>query len=105
MYDYQKAIIDAFTEVANTLSSVHNTEELLKLREAQKAALQQSASTAQLLYRAGKASYFEVLHRAAEYAGGRARADRRVEEAAPRQRRRLPGARRRVALSLQKTSV
>ncbi len=61
MYEYQKAIVNGFTEVANTLSSVRNMDELLQQREAQKAALQQSASTAELLYMAGKASYFEVL--------------------------------------------
>jgi len=62
MYEYQKAIVVGFTEVANTLSSVRNMDELLKEREAQKAALQQTASTAELLYRAGRASYFEVLY-------------------------------------------
>ena len=61
MYGLQKTIIHAFTEVTNALSNVRNMEELLKLREAQKAALQQSVSTSELLYRAGKASYFEVL--------------------------------------------
>ncbi|MBK7859872.1 MAG: efflux transporter outer membrane subunit [Archangiaceae bacterium] len=61
MYEYQRAVINAFTEVANAVSAVQTTEGLLEDRKAQKAACEQSVATADLLYRAGQASYFEVL--------------------------------------------
>jgi NodT family efflux transporter outer membrane factor (OMF) lipoprotein len=61
MYNYQKAILVAYVEVANALSSIGYTEEILELRKAQKAAMVQTVATADMLYRAGKASYLEVL--------------------------------------------
>lgn len=61
LYGYQKTVLVAYVEVVNSLSSIRNTDEVLSLKKAQKAALEQSVATADVLYRAGKASYLEVL--------------------------------------------
>lgn len=61
MYEYQRTVVQGFTEVVNALSNVRNSEELLALRKARKEDLEQSVETATVLFRAGKASYLEVL--------------------------------------------
>jgi outer membrane protein, multidrug efflux system len=61
MYNYQKTILVGFVEVANGLSNVRNTEELLALRRTQKSALDESVDAADALYRAGRATYLDVL--------------------------------------------
>lgn len=61
LYDYQRTVLVAYTEVVNSLSDVRRTEELLASRREQKRALEQSVETADALYRAGKATYLEVL--------------------------------------------
>jgi multidrug efflux system outer membrane protein len=61
MYHYQRTILDAYVEVVNGLKSIRNTQEALAFKKEQKAALLRTAETADLLYRAGKASYLEVL--------------------------------------------
>lgn len=61
MYDYQRTILVAFVEVSNALSAIGHIEEILTFKKAQKAGMMQAASNADLLYRAGKASYLEVL--------------------------------------------
>jgi outer membrane protein, multidrug efflux system len=61
MYEYQRAVLVAYAEVASGLSGLKSSSELISLRRAQKTAIEQSVSTADDLYRAGKASYFEVL--------------------------------------------
>ncbi|MCW5889704.1 MAG: efflux transporter outer membrane subunit [bacterium] len=61
LYEYQRTLLVAFTEVVNALSNVRQSDELLASRRRQKAALEQSIDTADALYRAGKATYLEVL--------------------------------------------
>ena len=61
VYTYQRAILVAFTEVVNALSRLRHLEEILATKKAQKAAMLQTVSTADMLYRAGKATYLEVL--------------------------------------------
>jgi NodT family efflux transporter outer membrane factor (OMF) lipoprotein len=61
MYHYQRTILTAYAEVVNALSSIRRADEILTLKKSQKAALAQSIATADMLYRAGKASYLEVL--------------------------------------------
>ncbi|MDP1828605.1 MAG: efflux transporter outer membrane subunit [Archangium sp.] len=61
MYNYQKVVLNAFVEVATGLSNIQNTEKILALRKEQKEAVEKSVETADILYRAGKASYLEVL--------------------------------------------
>jgi multidrug efflux system outer membrane protein len=61
MYEYQRTILVAFTEVVNALSNVRQSDVLLAARQRQKDALEESIATADALYRAGKATYLEVL--------------------------------------------
>jgi NodT family efflux transporter outer membrane factor (OMF) lipoprotein len=61
MYEYQRTILAAYTEVVNALSNVDQSDGVLAARRRQKAALEMSVSTADALYRAGKATYLEVL--------------------------------------------
>jgi multidrug efflux system outer membrane protein len=61
MYLYQKVVLNAYVEVANGLSRLVSSSQAVELRKAQKTALERTVETADILYRAGKASYFEVL--------------------------------------------
>ncbi len=61
MYHYQKTILNAYVEVANELSNIHNLQKINTLKKQQNEVLQQSVETSHLLYRYGRASYLEVL--------------------------------------------
>jgi len=61
MYEYQRTVLSAYVEVVNALADVQNTEEVLSHRRSQKAAVEGAITSADVLYRAGKASYLEVL--------------------------------------------
>jgi NodT family efflux transporter outer membrane factor (OMF) lipoprotein len=61
MYHYQKIILNAYVEVANELSNIHNLRKINTLKKQQNEVLQQSVETSHLLYRYGRASYLEVL--------------------------------------------
>lgn len=61
MYEYQRTILVAYTEVVNALSNIRHSEDILAERRQQKVALERSIATADALYRAGKATYLEVL--------------------------------------------
>ncbi len=61
MYQYQKTILNAYVEVANELSNIHNLRKINALKKQQNEVLQQSVETSHLLYRYGRASYLEVL--------------------------------------------
>jgi NodT family efflux transporter outer membrane factor (OMF) lipoprotein len=61
LHAYQRAILVAYVEVVNGLADVHHADGLLALKQAQKDTLTQAVGTADILYRAGKATYLEVL--------------------------------------------
>lgn len=61
MYNYQRAILNAYVEVVNGLTNIGNTQRALSFKKEQKAVLLRTVETADTLYRAGKASYLEVL--------------------------------------------
>jgi len=61
IYQYQKVVLGAVVEVVGALSNVRATEDVLALKRAQKAATAGIVATADWLYRAGKATYLEVL--------------------------------------------
>lgn len=61
MHNYQKTILNAYVEVANELSNIHNLQKINTLKKQQNEVLQQSVETSHLLYRYGRASYLEVL--------------------------------------------
>jgi multidrug efflux system outer membrane protein len=61
MVGYQRAILVAYVEVVNALSGIRVADEALALRNVQKEAMTQAVASADLLYRAGKATYLEAL--------------------------------------------
>lgn len=61
LHGYQRAVLVAYVDVVNALSRIRHVDEILALKKAQKASMVETVSTADVLYRAGKASYLEVL--------------------------------------------
>lgn len=61
IYNYQAVVLSAFAEASASLVRLASTDELVALKQEQKAAVDGAVATAELLYRAGKASYLEVL--------------------------------------------
>jgi NodT family efflux transporter outer membrane factor (OMF) lipoprotein len=61
MYGYQKVVLVAFSEATTALAGVDAAARVLALKQEQRAALERSIETAQLLFGAGRASYLEVL--------------------------------------------
>lgn len=61
MYNYQKIVLTAFAEVANGLSDLEHRARIVEIKKEQSAAVRQTVETADMLYRAGQAGYFEVL--------------------------------------------
>lgn len=61
MYGYQRTVLEAYVEVVTTLANHASTERTLTLKKEQQAAVTEMISTADLLYRAGKATSLEVL--------------------------------------------
>ena len=61
MYEYQKSILEGFTEVANSLAGVELIGEIVESRRAQHDAVGKTITTADLLFQTGNATYLEVL--------------------------------------------
>ena len=61
MYNYQKAILNAYVEVANQLSNIKNLQQAGELKKQQSEVLKQSVDAANELYKSARASYLEVL--------------------------------------------
>lgn len=61
MYNYQGVILRAFVEVANALAAVERTSEIVAQKKRQKVAVSGTVDTADVLFRAGKATYLDVL--------------------------------------------
>ncbi|MRG92242.1 efflux transporter outer membrane subunit [Polyangium spumosum] len=61
MYNYQGVILRAFVEVQNALLAVERTAEVVAQKKRQKAAVSGTVDTADALFRAGKATYLDVL--------------------------------------------
>lgn len=61
LVQYQKAILTGFVEVASGLARIDRATEALAFRRAQHEAASGTVDAADTLYRAGKATYFEVL--------------------------------------------
>jgi multidrug efflux system outer membrane protein len=61
MYEYQSAILRGFVDVASSLATVEQVNEIVEHRVAQLDALGETITTADLLFEAGQASYLEVL--------------------------------------------
>jgi NodT family efflux transporter outer membrane factor (OMF) lipoprotein len=61
MYEYQSAILSGFIDVASSLATVEQVNEIVEHRTTQLDALGETIATADLLFEAGQASYLEVL--------------------------------------------
>jgi outer membrane protein, multidrug efflux system len=61
VYDYQRVILNAFTEVVNRLSMVQNYSRSIEIKRQQLQALQASVEVANKLFQAARAEYVEVL--------------------------------------------
>lgn len=61
LYNYQSVILRSFVEVANGLIALERTSEIVEQKKLQKTAVSQTVEAADALFRAGKASYLEVL--------------------------------------------
>lgn len=61
MYNYQKAILNAYVEVANELSNIRNLQQINALKKQQSEVLKQAVETSNELYKYARASYLEVL--------------------------------------------
>jgi outer membrane protein, multidrug efflux system len=61
MYEYQKAVLNAYVEVSTGLAGIEKIEGFVAFKQSQRDALDQSVETANDLYKAGKATYLEVL--------------------------------------------
>lgn len=61
MHHYQKTILNAYVEVANSLSGIDKLAEIKALKKQQSEVLNESVDTSQALYKAGRATYLEVL--------------------------------------------
>jgi NodT family efflux transporter outer membrane factor (OMF) lipoprotein len=61
LYDYQRTILNAFTEVINRISKVQNYSDAIELKKEQLVALEASVENATRLFQNARAEYIEVL--------------------------------------------
>jgi multidrug efflux system outer membrane protein len=61
VYNYERTLVNAYVEVANQLSKVSNLQQSYDLRAKQVAALTQSITISNDLFRSARADYMEVL--------------------------------------------
>jgi len=61
MYNYQKAILNGFVEVATELSNVNNLDQFYKLKTKQVESLTKSIEISNDLFKSARATYLEVL--------------------------------------------
>jgi hypothetical protein len=61
LYDYQRTILNAFTEVINRISKVENYSRSIEIKKEQLASLEASVENATRLFQNARAEYIEVL--------------------------------------------
>lgn len=61
VYNYQRVVLDAFTEVVNSLSKVENYRQSVEFKKEQMDALESSVEVAGRLFQSARAEYVEVL--------------------------------------------
>ncbi len=61
IYNYQKVVLQAFADASASLARLEATDALVELGKTRKAAMEGAVAGADLMYRAGKADYLEVL--------------------------------------------
>lgn len=58
---YEKAVVNAFTEVYNSLRNIEHTAEMVELKKKEASLLKTSVNTSTELFKAGKANYLDVI--------------------------------------------
>lgn len=71
VYNYQRVILDAFSEVVNRVSMAENYRRSVEIKKQQLQALRSGVSAANDLYQAARAEYIEVLTAQREYVEAR----------------------------------
>ncbi|QEH31764.1 Cation efflux system protein CusC precursor [Aquisphaera giovannonii] len=71
VYNYQRVVLNAFTEVVNRLNRVENYRKSLELRQQQLTALEKSVDVAQKLFQFARADYVDVLFAQRDLRDGR----------------------------------
>ncbi|HVJ87680.1 MAG TPA: TolC family protein, partial [Caulifigura sp.] len=61
IYDYQRTLLNAFTEVVNSLSKVQNYSDSIAIKKEQLTSLEASVDNASRLFQNARAEYIEVL--------------------------------------------
>ena len=61
IYDYQRTVINAFTEVVNRLTRVQNYSNSVVLRKQQTATLEEAVNVAEVLFQNARTEYLDVL--------------------------------------------
>ncbi len=61
IYEYEKTLIEAFTEVNNQLSSIHFLKQKIEAKTRQVGALMKSVDISRVLFRAARVDYVEAL--------------------------------------------
>jgi NodT family efflux transporter outer membrane factor (OMF) lipoprotein len=61
VYDYQRTVLNAFTEVINRIAKVENYRQSIEIKRQQLAALEASVDSATALFQNARAEYMEVL--------------------------------------------
>lgn len=61
VYEYEKSILNAYTEVLNQMSKIKNLKQSFELKEKQVEAMQKSISISTTLFNSARADYMEVL--------------------------------------------
>lgn len=61
VFDYEKTILQAFTDVANHLSALKNLRQVYSLQSQQVETLERSVSVSNVLFQSARADYMEVL--------------------------------------------
>nr|WP_261343199.1 TolC family protein [Rubinisphaera italica] len=61
IYNYQRTVLDAYTEVVNRIARVDNYGKSIKIKKQQLAALEASVESANQLFQNARAGYVEVM--------------------------------------------
>lgn len=61
VYNYQRVVLDAFTEVVNRVSKAENYRQSVEIKKQQLASLEASVDTSSKLFQSARAEYIEVL--------------------------------------------
>ena len=61
LYEYEKVILEAYIETANTLNRIENSSKAIEIKEEQVKSLEESIDVANALFKSARADYMEVL--------------------------------------------